>query len=488
VGTKGGGTGRRIVRWVTGLLVLTLVAAGVAAWRLDLVEPWYDHFFGDDPTAPLAESPVEVPPPPGLDLPAVPGMVPVADELAATGRATRPKVEAALAPFLADTDLGPHVLAAVDDLTTGRPLARVGDGAAIPASTTKLLTGLAALDVLGPERTFSTRVVTAGQNRVVLVGGGDPFLMAEPSSADGPSYPARADVVTLAQQTAAALLAQGRAKVRLGYDDSLFATPGLNPAWPASYAEEGDIVSPISALWVDEGREAESSRRVEDPSLYAAQVFAAALVEAGVKVVGDPTHGVAGDSGSEIASVASAPVREIVERVLEVSDNEAAEVLAHHVGLAVRGTGDFEAGVEGTMRTLRALGVPTAGIEIFDGSGLSRDNRISPDALLAVLRTAATGDPALRTVIEALPVSGFTGSLTDRFAGAFPEARGLVRAKTGTLTAVSSLAGVVVDQQGHQLVFVLMADRIRKPQETAAENALDDAAAALGACACGPAT
>jgi serine-type D-Ala-D-Ala carboxypeptidase/endopeptidase (penicillin-binding protein 4) len=178
-------------------------------------------------------------------------------------------------------------------------------------------------------------------------------------------------------------------------------------------------------------------------------------------------------------------VREIVERVLEVSDNEAAEVLAHHIGLEVRGTGSFTDGVTGTLRTLRALGVPTAGIEIYDGSGLSRQNRISPDALLGVLRAAATGDPALHTVVAGLPVAGFTGSLTDRFGESFPEARGLVRAKTGTLTAVSSLAGIVVDQQGHEMVFVLMADRIRKPRETGAEIALDNAAAALGACLCG---
>jgi D-alanyl-D-alanine carboxypeptidase/D-alanyl-D-alanine-endopeptidase (penicillin-binding protein 4) len=473
------------VRWVTGVLVLSLVLAGVAAWRLDLVEPWYDHYFGDEPTAPLAESPAEVPPPPGLDLPPVPAMQPVAAELASSGRAAPGKVEAALAPYLADADLGPHVLAAVDDLSTGRPLARVGSGDAIPASTTKLLTGVAALEVLGPERTFSTRVVSGGRGRIVLVGGGDPFLMSEPVDEDGPSYPARADIVTLAQQTAVALQQQGRGRVRLGFDDSLFAEPGFNPAWPAAYAEEGDIVSPITALWVDQGREPDSFVRVADPSLYAAQVFAAALVDAGIEVVGDPAYGVAGGSGREIATVTSAPVREIVERVLEVSDNEAAEVLAHHIGLAVSGTGSFEAGVTGTLRTLRALGVPRQGIEIYDGSGLSRDNRITPEALLAVLRAAATGGPALRTVIEGLPVAGFTGSLTDRFEGAFPEARGLVRAKTGTLTAVSSLAGVVVDQQGHQMVFVLMADRISKPRETAAENALDDAAAALAACSCG---
>ncbi len=319
----------------------------------------------------------------------------------------------------------------------------------------------------------------------MLVGGGDPFLMAEPAGADGPSYPERADVVTLAQQTAAALRADGRKRVSLGFDDSLFTGPGFNPAWPQAYADEGDIVSPITALWVDEGREPDSFRRVDDPALYAAQVFAAALTAEGITVTGDPARGVAGGAGRELASVTSAPVREIVERVLEVSDNEAAEVLAHHVGLAVRGTGSFADGVAGVLRTLRGLGVPTAGIEIYDGSGLSRENRIEPEALVAVVRAAATGDPALRSVVASLPVAGFTGSLTDRFDGPYPEARGLVRAKTGTLTAVSSLAGIAVDQEGHELVFVLMADRIAKPKETAAEQVLDDAAAALGACFCG---
>ena len=476
---------RWLRRLLAGLVVLTLVAGGIAAHRFDLIVPWYEHFFDDGPAAPpLAESPAEVAPPPGLDLPAVPGVEPIAAALSTIGRPAPPKVEAALAPFLANSDLGPHVLAAVDDLATGKPLARVGSGDAIPASTTKLLTGLAALQALGPERTFSTRVVAGGRGRVVLVGGGDPFLMAEPVGEDGPSYPARADVLTLAQQTAAALQAQGRRRVALGFDDSLFAAPQFSPTWPDAYATD-DVVSPITALWVDAGREPDSFRRVEDPSLYAAQVFAAALVAAGIEVVGDPTYGVAGGSGREIASVTSAPVREIVGRVLEVSDNEAAEVLAHHIGLAVRGVGSFTDGAAGTTQILEGLGVPTSGIEIYDGSGLSRDNRITPDALLAVLRAAATGGPGLHTVIETLPIAGFTGSLTDRFEDAFPEARGLVRAKTGTLTAVSSLAGVAVDQQGHQLVFVLVADRIRKPKETAAEIALDNAAAALSGCFCG---
>lgn len=474
------------MRWITGLLVLALVGAGIAAWRLDLVVPWYDHFFADEPAAaPTPESPAEVPPPPGLDLPTVPLVEPLGEPLADAGRVSPAKVQQALASYLNDADLGPHVVAAVSDLRTGRVLARVGSGSAIPASTTKLLTGLAALEALGPERTFTTRVVAGGRGRIVLVGGGDPFLMSEPVGEDGPAYPRRADVVTLAQQTAAALRTQGRTRVSLGYDDSLFTGPGFNPAWPQAYADEGDIVSPITALWVDEGREPDSFRRVDDPSLYAAQVFAAALTAQGIAVDGAPARGIAGSGGRELASVTSAPVREIVERAVEVSDNEASEVLAHHVGLEVRGTGSFTDGVTGVLRTLRGLGVPTSGIEIYDGSGLSRENRIEPEALVAVVRAAATGEPEVRSLIASLPVAGFTGSLADRFSGPYPDARGLVRAKTGTLTAVSSLAGIAVDQQGHELVFVLMADDIEKPKEGLAEAAMDNAAAALGGCFCG---
>ena len=143
----------------------------------------------------------------------------------------------------------------------------------MPASTTKLLTATAALSVLGPETRFTTRVVAGGKRRIVLVGGGDPFLASKPLPA---AYPDHADLRTLAAQTAAALRQQGRTSVQLGYDDSLFSEPSFNPAWPAHYLPE-HVVSRVTALWVDEGRPAVGSGRVDDPSLYAAQTFAAAL-------------------------------------------------------------------------------------------------------------------------------------------------------------------------------------------------------------------
>jgi D-alanyl-D-alanine carboxypeptidase/D-alanyl-D-alanine-endopeptidase (penicillin-binding protein 4) len=463
------------------LLVVVLVGAGLAAWRLDLVVPWYDHFFTDEPAAPAG--PAAVPPPPGLELPEVTEAPEVDAPLTPPGRIDAGLVEQALAPYLASPVLGPHVVAAVADLTAGRPIVRVGDGtAAMPASVTKLLTTTAALATLGPDARFTTRVLSGGRGRIVLVGGGDPLLASKPP--DGTPYPERADITTLAAQTAAALTELGRTRVRLGYDDSMFTEPTFNPAWPDHYLPE-HVVSRITALWVDEGRPATGSERVADPSLYAAQTFAAALVANGIEVVGAPERGIAAD-GRELASADSAPLREIVQHVLEASDNEAAEVLSHQVGRATTGTGSFADGAAAVVSTLQGVGVPTEGLVVHDGSGLSRENRISPMALVSLLRLVVDpARPELGAVAAGLPVAGFTGSLTHRFDEAFPEARGLVRAKTGTLTNVSSLAGIAVDQDGHLMAFALMADRIKKVDETKAQHALDAAAGALGACHCG---
>ncbi len=203
-------------------------------------------------------------------------------------------------------------------------------------------------------------------------------------------------------------------------------------------------------------------------------------------MVGVPERGVAGSGGARVAQVRSAPLGSIVERILEVSDNEASEVLLRHVGLAEDGEGSSAAGQRAVERLLARAGVDLGGGVLHDGSGLSRANRIAPATLVDVLRLAASPEhPELRQVITGLPVAGFTGSLTDRFDGPVPEGRGRVRAKTGTLTNVFSLAGVAVGPDGAPMVFALMSDRIRKPDTLDALETLDNAAAALGACRCG---
>ena len=188
------------------------------------------------------------------------------------------KVARLLEPLLADPDLGRHVVAAVADLSTGEVVFQQG-ARARPASTTKLLTAIAALHVLGPDHRFTTQAVLQGQGkqrRVVLVGGGDPYLASKPAAKDEPAYPARADLRTLARLTAAALADQGIRRAALGYDDTLFTGPEVNPHWEPSYVPDG-VVSPITALWADEGRPASGSGRVPDPSLTAATYFAQEL-------------------------------------------------------------------------------------------------------------------------------------------------------------------------------------------------------------------
>ncbi len=481
--------GRSRIRRPLGILVVLVVAAvGSTVWTDAYdryLDPRIDQWFGDEPASSPSSDPVTVAPPPGLELPAVALPQPPA-EAVDSARLSSAMVGAALGPYLKDRDLGPHVLAAVAPLAAGEPAYVSGGGLAIPASTTKLVTVTAALLALGAEHTFETSVVAGGPHRVVLVGGGDPFLLAEPADDETP-YPHRADVVTLAQQTAAALKAAGKRRVSVGYDDSLFTGPTANAHWEKDYVPDG-VVSPITALWVNEGRSATGYGRVPDPALTAATLFAGALSRAGIEVVGVPSHGVVDSGGAQLAVSQSAPLSQIVERVLEVSDNEASEVLLRHVGLATVGDASFEGGRRGVKMVLGEAGISFGSGVLYDGSGLSRANRIAPTTLIDVLRLATSpGRPDLRAVLTGLPVAGFTGSLADRFAGPSPQARGRVRAKTGTLTGVHSLAGIAVGPDGVPMLFALMTDRVKLPDNTEAQAAVDDAAAALGACRCGQA-
>lgn len=458
---------------VVEVLVLVLLAAAGAVYFLD-------PHWGANPR----REPAAVAPPEGLDLPSAAPVRRVA-AVAHSGQTDPAAVADRVRPLLRRKSLGRHFAVLVTDLTSGEQLFRDGARTITPASTTKLLTTTAALEVLGPMARFRTTVRwLPARHLVVLVGGGDPFLASTPRRA-ATAYPDRADVTTLARDAVKELRSRGVRRVRVAYDDTYFTGPALNPEWPNAYVSEG-VVPPISSLWVEEGRTDSGYAFVEDPAARAGQVFRGALKSAGLKVTGPTRQTSAPPDATEVAQALSAPLGEIVERTLAVSDNEAAEVLARQVGLAERQEGSFSAGTAAVLDVVRRLGVEVRRDRMYDGSGLSRENRLEPESLAGVLHVAAAPEhPELRAVITGLPVAGFTGSLQYRFDRGPEAGRGRVRAKTGTLTGVHGLAGVADDIGGGRMGFVIVADRVPPAKELAARVLIDRIAAVLGACRCG---
>ncbi|MGW4854908.1 D-alanyl-D-alanine carboxypeptidase/D-alanyl-D-alanine endopeptidase [Streptomyces sp. NPDC004288] len=370
-----------------------------------------------------------------------------------------------LVPLLADPGLGTLRTASVVDTATGRQL--YGEGAATPmtpASTVKIAITAAALSALGPEHRIATTVTAAPDGgTVTLTGGGDPTL-----------DPAR--LKALAADTARALTSRGHTSVRLAYDTSLYRGPALHPIGP------NENLAPVVALMTREGRLDDSrsgpAPRTADPARDTATAFAALLAEAGIRITGDPAPGRT-PRADPLAVTHSAPLGDLVERTLTNSDNDLAEALARQTALARRQPASFQGAEKAVRDELTRLGLPVAGARFADGSGLDRRDRVSAALLTGLLtRAADPARPALRPLLTGLPVGGFTGTLAGRFdtdpatAGA-----GLVRAKTGTLTGVNTLAGTVVTADGRLLAFAFLAGRTASAAE--AQPALDRLSAAL---------
>ncbi|MGW2710905.1 D-alanyl-D-alanine carboxypeptidase/D-alanyl-D-alanine endopeptidase [Streptomyces sp. NPDC001356] len=386
-------------------------------------------------------------------------------------RKTSPDAKAladALGPLLDVPALGGSHAAAVVDVTTGERLYGADAGKALtPASTTKIATAVAALSALGPDHRLTTRTALEPDTReLVLVGGGDPTLTAHARTGGW------AGLRALAADTARALDRRGIHKITLSYDTTLFTGPALHPIGV------NDNLAPISALTVDEGRTDASTEgpapRVGDPAADAATRFAGFLKDAGITTTA-PGPSKASTRAETLARVSSPPLSELVERMLTNSDNDIAEALARHTALASGQPAGFDGGAKAIAIQLRKLGLPMAGAAFHDGSGLNRDDRLTADLLTALLVKAGDpGRPGLRPVLTGLPVAGFTGTLSTRYTDG---AAGLVRAKTGTLTGVNTLAGTVVDKAGHLLAFAFLASDTTDPLE--AQAALDRAATAL---------
>jgi serine-type D-Ala-D-Ala carboxypeptidase/endopeptidase (penicillin-binding protein 4) len=348
---------------------------------------------------------------------------------ASRGHATASGLEAKLTKALASPYVDARRTGALAvDLRTGQVVFQHNAGRAlVPASTEKLTVSFAALKQLGPGFRFHTEVLGAGKlvgdqwhGNLYLVGHGDPTL-------------GLADVGRLARDVKAAGIRRVTGSVIA--DERHYDARRDAPGWKSYFL--GIESPPLSALVVNGAHltGANSSATV------AATALALALARRGVAVAQTPRTGRVAGEAVPLAVDHSARLSVLVQQMNRSSDNFMAEMLLKELGAFGTGRGSTAAGAAVVRKSLSEAGVPTTGVRIVDGSGLSSFDRLTAQALVALLRTGAV-DPAVRSAfVASLPVAGVSGTLRNRLATQ-PTLRRVV-AKTGTTSLACSLAGFV---------------------------------------------
>ena len=389
--------------------------------------------------------------------------------------------------------------------------AREAEALFVPASATKLLTLAAVLHRLGPDFRLRTPVHGLGEppilSRLQVSGRGDPSLTTEQL-----------------QALAARLRAQGVERVReLVVTDGYFQQVPRHPTWEledilfyfatavnSAILNENTVAltlypqavgEPLRAEWGDRlagqqwqlenwtvtappstARRFEAANVLGQPVLQLrgelaadadpAELFIAVLdparyfrdtLQASLEAVGITVEAatVAPENpepqGRLLTHLESPPLSELLRATQQPSSNLRAEALLQTLGMA---TEQPTAALEALTAALAELGVDPTSYRLRDGSGLSRHNMVSPAAVVATLQGLARS-PTFATYRASLPVGGVSGTLRQRFRDTPLE--GLVVAKTGTMTGVSTLSGYLDPATYEPLVFSIMVNRSDRP-------------------------
>lgn len=454
---------RKSTRVFIGLAVLAFVAAVVAAAT----------FFTTGGHGGSGTHVAVAPPRPPI---VKPGMVPVADTAETPSAGA---LAAVLAPVAADPNLG-RLGGRITDALTGKELWQAAaDVPLVPASTNKVLTAAAALLTLDRQARISTRVVAGSQNAqgpIVLVGAGDPTLSAAPP--DVPTWyrgaPRISDLVEQIHRS-------GMTPTTVQVDTSAFTGPTMAPGWDPTDIDNGDI-APIESVMIDAGRIQPStvnSRRSKTPALDAGRELAKALGldPAAVTIATAPS------GARQLAVVQSAPLVQRLGEMMDHSDNVLAESIAREVAAAINRPRSFAGAVDAVTNRVSTAHVDITGATLVDSSGLSVDDRLTARTLDGTVQAAAGPDqPSLRALLDLLPIAGGSGTLADRFLDQATNQgpAGWLRAKTGSLTAINSLVGVVTDRTGRVLTFAFISNAAGPN----GRNAMDALATRLWTCGC----
>jgi len=322
----------------------------------------------------------------------------------------------------------------------------------IPASNMKLLTAAVALEVLGPEFVYTTKVAgLQADNRIVgdmwLIGGGDPVLstMDYPSTESYPTVnPTRIESLVDAISAAGVTEITGS----IIADESRYDTERFSPT--LGLGVRTTEVGPLGALLLNDGVVLSSPIKPDQPALAAAQEFLRLLTERGIVVQGGVSVGTVTSDIPVIASINSAPMRDIVTEMLTNSDNNTAELVLKEIGLSKLASGTRLAGTQVMQSTLQEMGFSVDGTVIVDGSGLDRGNRVN----CSLLTTLLERDGGFGIIGTGLAVAGKTGTLKDLLGDSVASNR--LRAKTGTLTGAKALSGFVAYSADKAISFVLI--------------------------------
>ena len=398
----------------------------------------------------------------------------------------------------------------------------------VPASNTKIVTAAVALDALGPDHRWTTRLVADGPvvdgtltGDLWIIGDGDPVLsrqavagwvpalrqagirhidgsivgddrVFEPGQwGDGwmwddlyAGWAAGVSGLQLHPNTVRAWLIPGpelgsEARMHLrGSGPPLPIDTRVRTGAPGSEVRLRFIPPPSGGDvrlegWVPLGQDTVPLYlATPHPTLYLLEYLADVLEREGISVSGgvrraEPDEGPVAPSWS--AEFVSDPLSEVVSRMLKPSDNQVAETVLRTIGREAGDGGSAESGIEVVQATLAAWGIEPGAIDLVDGSGLSFYNELTPNAMVRLLR-AMWRHPEFPTFEAAMPIAGVDGTLRRRLLGTPGESN--VKAKTGSLSSVRALSGYLRDGAGETLIFALLLNGYDAPGDVAV--ALED--------------
>jgi serine-type D-Ala-D-Ala carboxypeptidase/endopeptidase (penicillin-binding protein 4) len=340
----------------------------------------------------------------------------------------------------------------------------------MPASNQKIITSAVALSQLGPDYRFHTVIAKRGEVKdsvlngdLIVIGRGDPTM------SDRVYGSAAKEMSAIADSIRARGIKHATGSLRQGgnaFPDSIY---GYGWEWDDITGESG---APIDELMYNEGmvqraakidgRDTVISIATRTPGYVYLSALYTALSQRGVRI--DKLVDLVADSLTQpydtVYMVTSPPLRDVLKFFLKPSQNQIGEALLKTVGLEKTGIGSADAGVEVETTQLRAWGVDSTGVVVYDGSGLSRHDLVSPETIVKVL-TVMQKDTAFSVYYDAFPIAGVDGTIKSRMKGT--PAENNLRGKTGTIEFVRSLSGYVDTADNERLVFSFLSNHFTTP-------------------------